>query len=249
MKFYNKSRFQEHLTNDHNLTVWTDNFKEIIYGGTDGIVTTFTVVAGFTGASLNGGLDLKFSIVTVLLFGFANLFADGASMGVGNYLSLRAEQRYYLDQRCKEKYEIETNPDDEQEETIYLLEERGFSRNDAEDMTRLLMKYPDYWLDFMMTEELGLQDTSLTNPIINGCITFASFCIFGAIPLIPYLLPFTNSFYVFCFSGASTLFALIILGVFNAKISKRHPAVTILETVILGGIATVIAYIVGTLFR
>ena len=58
--------------------------RELIYGANDGIITTFAVVAGVSG----GGLPLR----AVLIVGAANLFADGLSMGVGNYLSIRAHE-------------------------------------------------------------------------------------------------------------------------------------------------------------
>ena len=56
--------------------------RELIYGSNDGIITTFAVVAGVAG----GGLPL----VVVLVAGVANLLADGLSMAVGNYLSIRS---------------------------------------------------------------------------------------------------------------------------------------------------------------
>jgi VIT1/CCC1 family predicted Fe2+/Mn2+ transporter len=57
---------------------------DLIYGANDGIITTFAVVAGVTGGSL--------SHEAVLVVGVANLFADGLSMGVGNYLSIRSRE-------------------------------------------------------------------------------------------------------------------------------------------------------------
>lgn len=58
--------------------------RELIYGANDGIITTFAVVAGVAG----GGL----SVPIVLIIGAANLFADGLSMAVGNYLSIRSHE-------------------------------------------------------------------------------------------------------------------------------------------------------------
>ena len=58
--------------------------RDLIYGANDGIITTFAVVAGVTGGAL--------STRTVLIVGIANLFADGLSMGVGNYLSIRSNE-------------------------------------------------------------------------------------------------------------------------------------------------------------
>jgi VIT1/CCC1 family predicted Fe2+/Mn2+ transporter len=55
---------------------------EFVYGGTDGAITTFAIVSGVLGASLSSSI--------VLILGFANLFADGFSMAVSNYLSTKS---------------------------------------------------------------------------------------------------------------------------------------------------------------
>lgn len=57
---------------------------ELIYGANDGIVTTLAVVAGVVGADLSTHI--------ILILGFANLFADGVSMGASNVLSLRSRE-------------------------------------------------------------------------------------------------------------------------------------------------------------
>src|SRR5688572_19482840 len=58
--------------------------RDLVYGANDGILTTFAVVAGVAG----GGL----SDIAVLVIGAANLAADGLSMAVGNFLSIRAHE-------------------------------------------------------------------------------------------------------------------------------------------------------------
>jgi VIT1/CCC1 family predicted Fe2+/Mn2+ transporter len=58
--------------------------RDLVYGANDGIITTFAVVAGVAGGAL--------STRAVLIVGAANLLADGLSMGVGNYLGIRAEE-------------------------------------------------------------------------------------------------------------------------------------------------------------
>jgi len=58
--------------------------KDAIYGANDGIITTFAVVAGVAGAQLDPRI--------VLVLGFANLFADGFSMGASNFLSIRSDE-------------------------------------------------------------------------------------------------------------------------------------------------------------
>lgn len=64
---------------------WLPDF---VYGGIDGAVTTFAVVAGVEGASL--------SSATILILGFANLFADGFSMGLSKYLSEKTKQEQHV---------------------------------------------------------------------------------------------------------------------------------------------------------
>ena len=61
-----------------------DYLSEFVYGGIDGAVTTFAVVAGATGA--------RFDVKILLVLGFSNLIADGFSMSVGSYLSTKSEQ-------------------------------------------------------------------------------------------------------------------------------------------------------------
>lgn len=56
---------------------------EAVYGANDGIVTTFAVVSGASGAML--GTD------TIIILGIANLFADGFSMGASSFLAIRTE--------------------------------------------------------------------------------------------------------------------------------------------------------------
>lgn len=59
--------------------------KAAVYGANDGIVTTFAVMAGVVGANLSPAI--------VIILGFANLFADGISMGLGDYLGERSERQ------------------------------------------------------------------------------------------------------------------------------------------------------------
>ena len=54
------------------------SIQDVVYGATDGAVTTFAVVAGVVGAALSPSI--------ILILGFANLLADGFSMAIGNYL-------------------------------------------------------------------------------------------------------------------------------------------------------------------
>jgi VIT1/CCC1 family predicted Fe2+/Mn2+ transporter len=69
--------------------------RDLVYGANDGIITRFAVVAGVTGGTL--------APVTVLVVGVANLVADGLSMGVGNYLGIRSDERVREAQQLPEQ--------------------------------------------------------------------------------------------------------------------------------------------------
>jgi VIT1/CCC1 family predicted Fe2+/Mn2+ transporter len=57
-----------------------------VFAANDGLITTFAVVAGAFGASLDSGV--------IIILGFANLFADGFSMASGNYLGVKSGVEY-----------------------------------------------------------------------------------------------------------------------------------------------------------
>ena len=58
--------------------------RDMVYGASDGIITTFAVVAGVAGGAL--------SPKVALIIGAANLVADGLSMAVGNYMSIHSNE-------------------------------------------------------------------------------------------------------------------------------------------------------------
>ena len=61
-----------------------DNYiKDMVYAASDGIVTTFAVVAGVVGAQLGEA--------TIVIIGLASLFADGFSMASSDFLATKSE--------------------------------------------------------------------------------------------------------------------------------------------------------------
>jgi len=90
-----RNRGSLHVEPHSALGVAQHYIRDLVYGANDGILTTFAVVAGVTGGTL--------APVTVLVLGVANLLADGLSMGVGNYLGIRSDERVREAQRLPEQ--------------------------------------------------------------------------------------------------------------------------------------------------
>ena len=242
-----KETFDHHLESEHKQSPFTTHLKEVVYGGNDGIVTTFAVVAGFSGANM-GDQTLNLSLISVMLFGVANLLADGAAMGLGNFLSVNSSKKLYKNTYDKELTETKESKEFELEETEFLFEEQGFNKTDAKALTKLISKNTDFWVKFMVQHECKMDNPENENAFYNGLATFLAFVFFGFIPLIPYLF-LSNIQELFMLSSLCTLFALVGLGVFRAIVTTEKMIYAIIETVTIGSVAASIAYFVGLLFK
>lgn len=212
--------------------------KSFVYGGLDGTITTFAVVAGVAGASLSSNI--------ILILGFANLIADGIAMAFGDFLSTRAEQQYHASERRREEWELENYPEGEKQELIELYEAKGLSLEEATALVEILMKHPGVMIDTMMVEELGILEEQ-ESPLKNGLVTFGSFVLFGFVPLLIFvLMHFTgwnlDGMLWACILTALTLFGL---GVAKSRFSTGAWWRSGAEMLFLGGLAAVAAFFVG----
>lgn len=240
----------KHLAHEHGRSPFADNLKEIVYGGLDGIITTFAVVSGFSGAALlgNSGNGEVYAITLVLLFGLANLLADGVSMGLGDFLSTRSEQARWNRERAVEVQEIEHNPEQEYEETIHLLEDSGLDPADAKAVADIYRRYPGLWADWMMRHELEMEDMSGATPAKDGMVTFLSFLVFGVIPLLPYLAFWgrdVSANMLFVMASTATVVALLALGFARSVVTREARIRAMGEVFGVGLIAALIAFGVG----
>lgn len=235
------------MPNNQTENPFAHYLKEIVYGGNDGIVTTFAVVAGFSGASIDGNL-LNLSFLTVLLFGLANLFADGLSMGLGNLLSVKAEQDVYKANIDKEKMAIIEDKNSQFDETTNLLQNKGFTKEDSLTITNILTRNTNYWLEWKMINKFNTPNPHTTHAIYTGIVTFSSFMVFGIIPLLPFIVLGANVENSFELSAISTFTALVLLGILKWKVIGRGLLISVSEIVLIGGLASTVAYIVGRMF-
>lgn len=158
---------------------------EFVYGGVDGSVTTFAVVAGSLGAS--------FSTSIMLILGFANLIADGFSMAVSDYLSVRS----------------------------------------ASDLSPNKERYAK-------------------SPISSAIATYISFIIIGAIPIVSFILAYGSAFFFknqVVISVILTGVAFILVGAVKGKVIGKHPLRSSIETLAIGSIAALLAFIAGYFLR
>lgn len=232
----------QHRRDAHQLGRAQEYLRQIVYGGNDGIVTTFAIVSGFAGAQSDGIAQI--GGLAVLVFGLANLFADAVSMGLGEFLSGRAQHDLYHSRREMELREIAENPDHERDELETILHQRGLTREDAHATADIMVHHPSIMADLMMTYEFGMHDPAEERPAVNGLVTFCSFLVFGSAPLIPYFLyPPSNT--IFLASIFSTLAALCALGLLRWSATGEKLLRTLGETIAVGTACALVAYVVG----
>lgn len=220
--------------------------KNIVFGGLDGIITTFSIIAASFGAN--------FELKLIIIMGVANLIADGISMGIGDFLSSYYENLYILSETEKEQFEYNNNKEYEIDEMIELYKEQGIEEADSKKIVEIISqpKYKDYFIKTMVNYELDLDipsDNFKKENMKEGFITFVSFLIFGFIPVFTYIMFYagnsnnkTTAFITTCFI---TVISMFLLGFCQAKITKQNGLKYGFMMCVNGTIAATAAFLVG----
>ncbi len=213
--------------------------RDFVYGAIDGAVTTFAVVSGVAGADLSSGI--------VLVLGLANLVGDGFSMAAGNWLGTRADAELMARQRRAERMQIEVHPEGERAEVREIFRNKGFEGDDLERVTEVITSDTDRWIDVMLKEEHGMLG-SARSPWRAAGATVVAFLGVGAIPLLAYLVDLFRPgtlVHPLAWSCSLTAFAFFVTGAVKGKITGRRWPIAGIETLLVGGAAASLAYVVG----
>lgn len=211
--------------------------RDWVYGGMDGSVTTFAVVAGVVGAQLSPGV--------ILIIGLANIFADGFSMAAGNFLGTRTEHEEIKHLEAIERRHIETVPEGETEEVRQIFRAKGFEGDDLKRVVELITSDKQRWIRTMLTEEYGLPQEA-RSPWLAAAGTFGAFLICGLAPLLPFILGWPSAFQL---AMALTACVFFIIGSIKSIWSTLPWWRSGLETLALGSTAAALAYAVGVLLK
>lgn len=210
--------------------------RDAVYAANDGVVTTFAVVAGVTGASLDP--------IAILALGFANLFADGISMASGNYLGTKSEKDLYSKERARHARFFDENKEVFKQHVAKFLQEKGYADGDLGDTADMITRNKRFALDFIMHEEMGLVEQKSSRPLKGALVTLFAFMLAGLVPLAPYLA-FTRSENTFFYAVFFTAFTLFSIGALRSFYMARSWLTTGLEMLLVGGVAAAIAYGIG----
>ena len=157
----NMDEIIEHIEKEHANKA-AHNIKSFTYGGVDGVITTFAIMAAAVGADLDPKI--------VIIMGFSNLIADALSMGFGDYLSSNAERNYINSEKEKETYEYKVHRDHEMKELAELYVYNGMEIADAIQLVGILSskeKYTKIFINHMMTLELDLPEPEIEEEVYD----------------------------------------------------------------------------------
>lgn len=215
--------------------------SDFIYGGIDGAVTTFAIVSGVAGAGL--------SPVVVLILGLANLFGDGFSMAAANFLGIRADVQQLRRTRAEERREIDEHPEGEIAEVREIFRAKGLEGDALEAVVKAITSDHKRWVDTMITEEHGLA-LEQRSPFKAAAMTFAAFFLVGGIPLSPFVIgAFAEVPAMFAISSVLVAACLFAVGAMKSRFVEQKWSIGGLETLAVGGLAAILAYLVGFLLR
>jgi VIT1/CCC1 family predicted Fe2+/Mn2+ transporter len=209
--------------------------RDWIYGGIDGTITTFAIVAGVVGASMPGSV--------VLVLGLANLIADGFAMGAGNYSGTKAELDDYRRLLSIERKHIAIEPSGEWEEIRQIFAAKGFGGAELERIVDVITSDEERWAKTMAVEEYGLSP-ALKSPVRAALSTSAAFVLSGLVPLISYLIAYSLTACV-----VATGLVFFGIGAAKSRWSLAGWARSGAETLLIGMSAAGLSFAIGYALR
>ena len=211
--------------------------RDWVYGGIDGTVTTFALVAGVVGAHLSPRV--------ILILGGANLIADGFAMAAGNYLATRSEQEEFRQAEAIERRHIDAVPNGEREEVREILRGLGIAGHLLDRVVAVITADRERWVRIMVREEYGLP-AAVRSPWRAAGSTFAAFLLCGLVPLVPFVAGLKGAFWV---ATAATSLIFVLIGALKSRWSIRPWWYSGLGTLLVGGGGAAVAYLIGAWLR
>lgn len=231
-----KKALERHQEERHK-GISRSNIRDIILGFQDGIVNTLGLVLGVASAVQSSKI--------VLISGIVTTFAESVSMAAVAYTSTKAAKEFYESQLEREKKEIKEIPHMEVQEIRHIYYKKGFRGKQLESIVRKITSNKKLWLDTMMAEELKLYPEDYENPVKSSFVVGISAVVGSLIPVMPF-------FFLSVKSGMGyglilSVITLFIVGSVKAKITIGNWKKSGLEMAVVGTVAALAGYLIGSL--
>jgi VIT1/CCC1 family predicted Fe2+/Mn2+ transporter len=219
----------------HEQPAFRNYVRDLVLGVNDGVVSVYLTCAGLAG--------IGFSTGTIAIAGVAALAAGAISMGIGEYVSTKAQAQYYESEARRERAHIKAYRSLEVQELRQMLREKQYPPELVESLVQHVAADEDRFVDFMMREEFGVGKESGRSPVSAMLVVMLAFVAGAALPVLPFAFaPAANAL--------ALATALAVAGLFAAGATKGWvsglPAIRSgLEMAALGSLGAAAIYWIG----
>ncbi|MGH7643420.1 MAG: VIT1/CCC1 transporter family protein [Candidatus Dormibacteria bacterium] len=215
--------------------------REVVFGVQDGLLTTLGLTTGVATATAGSVV----AHTTILIAGLLGALAGMISMGTGAYLATTAARDLKHQAIHKERGELETKPDEELNEMIAILAERGVPREEASTLAASLARYPLLWEETHIEKELGISSQLHDTPVRDGFLMAGTFVLGAIIPILPYI--FMTGLPAVLISLVLSGIGLSAVGVLKAAVTGQRLWVGGVQVLLVGSGAALAGYVFGVL--
>ncbi|CAM3755505.1 Nodulin 21-related protein [Deinococcus saxicola] len=214
----------------------SETVRDVVIGMSDALTVPFALAAGLSGAVASSGL--------VLVAGLAEVAAGSIAMGLGGFLAARSDAESYRSELARERQEVKELPEIETEEVREIFSGYGLQGDALEQATQAVISNLDSWVQFMMRNELGLEEPDPSRAPKSALTIGGSYVLGGLIPLAPYVFgwPIGEALRI---SVIVTLLALAVFGAVKALFTGVSVVGSALQTTLVGGLAAGAAFLIA----
>jgi vacuolar iron transporter family protein len=207
--------------------------RDLILGFNDGVVSVYAITAGVAGAAFSSSA-------------IATAAAGALSMGIGEYVSTKAQAQYYAAEARRERAHIRAYRDLEMEEVREILREKEYPEPLVEPLVQHVAASEDRFVEFMMREEFGVGKEAHRSPVSAMLLIMVAFVAGAALPVLPFVLaPDAGPMWA---ASVLSLGGLFTAGAFKGRASGLSWVRSGGEMAVLGALAAAVTYGVGVLF-
>ena len=209
--------------------------RAAVLGANDGLVSTASLVVGV--AAANAGRQ------DVLIAGVAGLFAGALSMAAGEYVSVSSQSDTEQADLARERHELATQPEAEEDELTGIYERRGLDQELARTVARQLMAKDA--LAAHARDELGLTEELAARPLQAALASAATFAVGAGVPVLTAFLSPSDALVPVI--GVVSLACLLSLGALAARAGGASMVVGAARVTLWGVAAMLVTAAVGRL--
>lgn len=207
-----------------------------VLGANDGVVSTASLVVGVAAAET--------ARQDVLVAGVAGLVAGALSMAAGEYVSVSSQADTEQADLRRERHELTTSPQAEEDELTGIYVRRGLDADLARTVARQLMAGDA--LAAHARDELGLTDELAARPLQAAFASAATFAVGAIVPILAILVAPAPMLALTV--AVVSLVCLVALGATAAYVGGAPMVVGAARVAIWGVLAMLATAAVGRLF-